>query len=100
MIRDRLQAFLAAFDGRHEAVDVLAHSGGAKHSREKAAEAAGGMAVVVRVDQDLERDLGMPEKGLGDALGSAAAGEQNDVDLRPRRLLGRAAGIYGNRSIN
>src|SRR5438270_10747260 len=59
------------------------------------------MAVVIRVDQNFERNLRMAKKGFRNALGSAAAGKQYDVDLRPRRLFfGRAAQIRGTGSIS
>src|ERR1035438_6957829 len=88
------------FRSRHKAVDVLPHIGGSQHPRYEAAQTAGGMAVVISVNKDSQRDLRMLQECLGNALSAAAAREKYHAQLGEARLAHRGHGWFERRRIH
>jgi hypothetical protein len=42
------------------------------------------MPVIISIDDDFQRNLGMTQQSLGNAARSAAAGKQNNIDFGAR----------------
>ena len=89
MIRDEFERLLAAFRDGHQPVNILANIGWSEHSGDEFSKPSRGMSIVVGVDQDRERDLGMAQQGFGNTPGAAAPGKKHDV--YPSALAGGIA---------